>query len=100
MLLRQSWIDGGYDKGGKKKKDEGIGGGILQAVKEKKEFVVQFEEGQKRGISYSFLSYVCEKQEAVKEVEKTLSDLLKIVQGGFLKIDGDTVYEGYGVFGK
>ena len=39
-------------------------------------------------MSASSLSYVCEKEECGGEVDKTTSDLPKIVQGGFLIVDG------------
>ena len=51
-------------------------------------------------MSASSLSYVCEKEECGGEVDKTTSDLPKIVQGGFLTVDGDPVCEGGCVFLK
>ena len=48
----------------------------------------------------SSLSYVFNKEEFGKEVDKTISSLPKRGQGQLLTIDGYPVCEGYGTFGK
>ena len=50
-------------------------------------------------LAYS-LSYVCEKEKVVKEVDETMYELPKIGQGWLLTIDGYPVCEGYGTVGK
>ena len=59
----------------------------VQSVLEKKKFVVQFEDGQKREMSDSSLSCVCEKDQVGKEADKTISGIPKRVKGGLLTIN-------------
>ena len=56
-------------------------------------FLVKFEYGQNMEISASSMPYICSKQEVFKQVDKTISELPKIVQGELLSIDGGPVYE-------
>ena len=42
--------------------------------------------------------YVCEKEEVVEEVDKTISGITKFVQGELLTIHWDPVCEGYCMF--
>ena len=91
----------------KQKKREGINRftrkevvGYIQAVLVNKKFVVKFEDGQKREMSDSSLSYVCDKEQVGKEVDGTLYDLPIKVQGGLLTIYWDLVFERDGTFGK
>ena len=51
--------------------------GCVQAVVGKKNFVVKFEYGQKKYMSSSSMSYVCEKEEVSEEVDENMSDLPK-----------------------
>ena len=74
--------------------------GCVQAVLGNKKFVVQFENFQKREMSASSLSYVCEKEGVVKDVDKTISGLSKIEQVELLTINWNTVCEGDGTFLK
>ena len=55
--------------------------GCVQAVVGKKKFVVKFEYGQKKYMSSSSMSYVCEKEEVSEEVDKTIYDIPKRGQG-------------------
>ena len=50
--------------------------GYVQSVVGKKEFLVQFEYGQKRDMSSCFISYVCSKEEVGQEVDEPKSELL------------------------
>ena len=72
----------------------------IHAMVGKKKFVVQFEDGQKREMSASSLSYVCEKEEVGEEVDKTIYDLPNRGQGDLLNINGDPVCEVDGTFEK
>ena len=54
----------------------------------KNNFLVKFEYVQKIEISASSLPDLCSKYDVVKEVDETISDLPKIVQGGLLTIYG------------
>ena len=93
--------DGGEDKGGENQEDGEIGvTGCVQAVVGKKNYVLQFEHRQKREMSASLLSYVCEKEEVGEEVDETIYDLPKIGKGELLTIDGGPVCEGDGMFKK
>ena len=74
--------------------------GIVQDVAGKKKFVVEFEDGQKKEMSSSSLSCVSQKQDFDEEVDKTTSDIPKIVQGELLNINGGPFCEGDGTLGK
>ena len=54
---------------------------FFQDVLGKNNFLVQFEDGQKRDISASLLPSVCSKEEVGQEVDDTISDLPKIGHG-------------------
>ena len=54
----------------------------------KNNFLVKFEYVQKIEIIASSLPYLCSKYYFVKEVDETIYDLPKIVQGEFLTING------------
>ena len=49
--------------------------GCFQDVTGNKNLLVQFEDGQKREMSYCSLSYVCSKYEVGQEVDEPISDL-------------------------
>ena len=72
--------------------------GCVQDVVGRKKFLVQFEDDQKRDISASLLSYICEKKQVVQEVHETIYDLPQRVQGELLIINGDPFCEGYNMF--
>ena len=72
----------------------------VQDVLEKNKFIVKFECEEKRNIIASYLLYLIDKLEVCKEVYETTSDLTKIVQVGFLTLDGGPVCELYGMFEK
>ena len=72
----------------------------LKDVVGKKKSPVQFEDGQKREMITSSLSYVCEKEEVGEEVDDTIYDLHKIGQGQLLATKGDNVCDGCGIFEK
>ena len=74
--------------------------GYVQAVLGNKKLLFQFENGQKRYMSASSLSYVFDKKKVKKEVGETIFDLSKIEQGEFLTINWNIVSEGDGTFGK
>ena len=59
----------------------------------KNNFLVKFEYVQKIEISAYSLPYLCSKYDVVKELDDIISDLPKIVQGGFLTIDRFPVCE-------
>ena len=65
----------------------------VQAVIWKNNLIVKFEYGDKRYISASSLSYILSKYEFFQEVDDTIYDLQKILQGGMLTIDGCHFYE-------
>ena len=49
--------------------------GCVQDVVGKKNFLVQFEDGQNKYMSDSSLFYICEKEEVFQEADETISDL-------------------------
>ena len=51
--------------------------GYVQSVVGKKEFLVQFEYGQKRDMSSCLFVYLCSKQEICLDVYKPISELPK-----------------------
>ena len=67
----------------------------IQDVVGKNKFLVKFEDGHNRYIIASQCSHIFSKYQVFQEVDYTISDLPKILQGGILTIDGDPFYEGY-----
>ena len=65
----------------------------VQDLVGKNKFPVIFEYGKNIEISSSSLSYLCEKEEVLQEIDEIIYDLHKIGQGGFLTINGYTVFE-------
>ena len=60
--------------------------GCVQAVLGKNKFLVQYEYGQKKEMSSSYLLYLCEKEEVGQEAYETTSDLPQKEQGEWLTI--------------
>ena len=65
--------------------------GCFQAVMGNKKFLVQFEDGQKREISFFPLLYVCSKEDVCIEMDDPISDHNPKKQGDLLTIDRDPV---------
>ena len=72
----------------------------VQAFVGNNNFLIKFEGGQKRDISASFISCLLSKDEVCQEVDDTIYDLPKILQGEILSIDGDPVCEGHDILEK
>ena len=49
--------------------------GYVQAVVQKNKYPFQFGDGQKKYLCDSLLSYVCQKEEVLKEVDETIYEL-------------------------
>ena len=72
--------------------------GFVSDVVVKKKNLVQVKGRKNIYISAYFLSYICGKEEVGQEVDKTISDISKILQSELLTIYGDPVCELYGMF--
>ena len=67
--------------------------GCVQDVVGEKEFLVQFEDGQKKEMSSVSLSYVCSTEEVCLDMDEPILDLPQKEQGGLLTVYGDPVVE-------
>ena len=72
----------------------------VQDIVGKNKLLVKFEYGQKRYISASFLLYLFSKEEVGEEVDETIFEPTKRLQGEFLTINGYPVGEEYGMITK
>ena len=72
--------------------------GCVQAVVGKKRFLVQFEDGQKKEMSYCSLVFLCSKEEV--EMDEPLSNSPEKGQGEFCIIDGNPEVEEPCMFGR
>ena len=72
----------------------------FQSIVLKNNFAVLFEDGHNKEISDSSLLYVCDKEDTGEEVDKTIFDLPKIVQGEFITINGYPFFKVYEAFCK
>ena len=73
--------------------------GCVHSIVGKKQFLVQFEDGQKRDMGSCLLTSVCSKEEFGHEVNEPISNLHK-KEGDLLTIDGNPVGEGGCMFGE
>ena len=67
--------------------------GYVQDMVGKNNLPFQFEDGQRRQMSDSSLSYVCYKEEFGKQANENISEPLKKEEGELLTTDGDPVDE-------
>ena len=65
----------------------------VQAVVQNNKSLFQFGYGQNRYMCDSFLSYICQKQEVVQEVDETIYEIPQRGKGLMLTIDGDNFGE-------
>ena len=72
----------------------------VQDVVGKNNLPVKFEYRHNRYISASLISYIYSKYDVCQDVDDTIYDLPKILQGDILTIDGYPVYEEYYMFEK